>query len=329
MNILPVNQHDIYFNSAYYSLHELTGFGKSFCMVFKREDSIIMKPFLLNKLDVKQAENSYYYEIRGAYGYNGIIKNTSNLKFIADFKEYFTEFCIRNNVVSSFFRFHPVLKNEIESQIINPDTKDRDVVVIDLSKDYDYIWSREFNCKTRNVIRKAFKSEHQVLVYENPSQEQIDRFIQIYRGRMQVLNAKKFYFFNEEYFNRTFIQLKGMAYLANVVNKDGEVLCSSIFYHSGDYFHYHLSARTAQADNSVNNFLIDRMINYAKNKGAKFLNLGGGRTAAPNDTLFLFKKSFAKELTPFHYEFRIYNHQVYELINSGFGHVVQVQRNVP
>jgi hypothetical protein len=102
--------------------------------------------------------------------------------------------------------------------------------------------------------------------------------------------------------------------LFNVLDKNTNVVCSSIFFHYGDYFHYHLSGRSEQANNAVNNFLLDEAVKFAQKKGAKKFHLGGGRTSNPDDSLLKFKGSFSKTKFPFYIGKKIHNQQVYDEI---------------
>jgi len=60
--------------------------------------------------------------------------------------------------------------------------------------------------------------------------------------------------------------------------------------------------------------MIDQAVIFAQSKNIKYMHLGGGRTSDPSDSLFHFKKTFSKFLLPFHYEIRIFNFQIYELL---------------
>lgn len=102
--------------------------------------------------------------------------------------------------------------------------------------------------------------------------------------------------------------------LFNVIDSECEVVCSSIFFQYGDYFHYHLSGRNNKADNSANSFLIDRALDFAKNNGAKLFHLGGGRSSDADDSLFRFKKNFSKQILPFYIGKRIHNQAIYSQV---------------
>ena len=116
---------------------------------------------------------------------------------------------------------------------------------------------------------------------------------------------------NRDLFFNTFNYLKRHALFFNIYNHDNELVCASIFFHYGDYFHYHLSGRSAKADNSVNNYLIDSAAVFAQDKGAKYFHLGGGRSKSEDDSLLKFKNSFSKQTLPFYIGKKIHNQEIY------------------
>ncbi|TDD99422.1 HAD family hydrolase [Flavobacterium cellulosilyticum] len=314
----PIAQQDIYFTSDYYQLYEHGEEYSAFCFIFEKNENLAVFPFIKKEINVLGYNlDKKYYDIKGAYGYNGILSNITDKEILLEFHNSFTNYCVDNNVIASFIRLHPLLKNENLSSTFNELIKNRDVVAIDLTKTYLEIWNSEYSTKNRNMIRKAYKLGHKIQVLSDPSIKDIDKFIEVYHHSMDLANAEKFYYFNKSYFINTFKYLKDYTYLFNVLDENETVVCSSIFYHYGDYFHYHLSGRNCLVDNSVNNFMIDKAVEFAQQKGAKILHLGGGRTSSPDDSLFLFKKNFSKLLLPFYYEKKIYNNAVYvDIINQ-------------
>ena len=316
---LPLNQQDIYFTPEYYRLYENNGNGKAYCFVYKEGENYCLNPFLKTELSpIRKSITKVYYEVRGVYGYNGIITNSEDPKFISNFHIAFNKFCIDSNIVTSFSRFHPLIKNESLSRKFDLLNKDRDVVALDLTQSYNDIFKNEYSTKARNMIRKSIKNQFKIEIIDNPTREEILEFKTIYIKKMESLNAKEFYFFSEQYFIDIFNILSKNAYLLRVVNEQNELMCASIFFHYKNYFHYHLSARSGIPDNSASSFMIDQAVQFAKSKNIKFLHMGGGRTSDPHDTLFHFKKTFSKFLLPFHYEIRIFNFQIYELLLSKY-----------
>ena len=67
---------DIYFEPEYYSLYQNYGDGLAQCFVFENENGIAVYPFLKNLITPLGYElDKEYYDIQGAYGYNGLISS--------------------------------------------------------------------------------------------------------------------------------------------------------------------------------------------------------------------------------------------------------------
>ena len=153
---LPSTCRDVYFTPEYYSLYENYGDGEAKCFVFEKEGEIALYPFLINPISPLGFKlDKEYYDIQGAYGYNGLISSTDNKAFIADFWNDFDAFCQEHDFVAEFMRFHPLLNNHL---LASPEMKtflSRNTVGLDLTD--DDIWMHQISSKNRNMIRKAEK----------------------------------------------------------------------------------------------------------------------------------------------------------------------------
>lgn len=313
-NHLPDNlSKDIYFEPNYVKLFEKLGEGKVTSFTFKKATNVANYTFLLNSINSLGFNlQSNYFDIQSAYGYNGIITNTFETSFIDDFYDAFDDYCTQNNIIAEFVRFHPLLENQKFSLSHLRVILDRETVALDLNQSYNEIWSNEYSSKNRNMIRKAQNLGYLCKILTNLSIAEIDQFISIYYNNMERVGADKYYFFNKEFFYNTFSYLREYVYLFNILDNKAQVVCSSIFFHYGDFFHYHLSGKSEKADNSVNNFLIDEAIKFAQSKSAKSFHFGGGRSNAPDDSLLKFKSNFSKTRLPFYIGKKIHNQEVYE-----------------
>lgn len=303
---------DIYYDLKYLKVFEAYGEGEPECFYFAQENQFAVYPFLKNSVNELGFDlDSDYIDIQGAYGYNGVLTNSYNPDFIDSFYRSFSEFCLENNIIAEFTRFNPLIGNHKFSEKYLNVFMDRETIALDLTKTYSDIWENEYSSKNRNMIRKARKIGYTTEVYRNPPESEIERFIFIYNCNMQMVNATNYYFFNRDFFFNTFNLLRDCAHLINVLDNSGEVVCSSIFLHYGDYFHYHFSGRVNGSDNSVNSFLLDEAVKYAKELGAKIFHLGGGRSSAPDDSLLKFKSNFSITRLPFCIGKKVHNQAVY------------------
>ena len=252
-----------------------------------------------------------FYDIQGAYGYNGVISNSEDPHFINSFYKEFDKYCLQNNIIAEFTRFHPILENYKFSDHHRNVIYDRETVMLDLRKKHEDIWKEDYSSKNRNMIRKAEKNGYICDILFKPDKMNIDQFIDVYTANMIAVKADPFYFFSDTFFYNTFDLLKEYVHLFNIRNSDDQLLSSSIVFKYGNFVHYHLSGRSKEADNSVNNYLIDQMVKFGQENNANILHLGGGRSNDPNDSLLKFKLSFSKVTKPFHIGKKIHNQDVY------------------
>ena len=200
---------DVYFTPEYYSLYQNYGDGEAFCFDFEKDGNLALYPFLKNPITPLGYElDKEYYDIQGAYGYNGIISSTENPEFIAAFWEAFDAYCQENAIIAEFTRFHSLLNNQ---RLASPQMKtlySRHTVSLDLSLTEDEIWKNQISSKNRNMIRKAEKEG--VTIVES---DDYDTFKRLYDGTMTNLHAMDFFFFPQAYYDEYKLTFKGRSML--------------------------------------------------------------------------------------------------------------------
>lgn len=301
---------DVYFTPEYYSLYQNYGDGEAQCFVFEKDGNIALYPFLKNPITPLGYQlDMEYYDIQGAYGYNGLIASTDDVGFITEFWREFDAWCQENDVVAEFMRFHPLLNNQ---KLASPKMKtffSRHTVALDLSLSLDEIWTHQFSSKNRNMIRKAEKEG--VTIVESDDYE---TFRKLYDSTMTNLNAEGYYFFPQSYYDeyKASFRDNSILYFAML---DGKVIASSMFMFGQDYAHYHLSARDREYSKyAANNLILWHGIQKAKERGCKWFHFGGGTTGEENDSLLLFKQNFSKTKIEFWIGKRVHNTEVYDSI---------------
>ena len=317
--MLPTRAKDVYFTPEYYSLYQNYGDGEAFCFVFEKDAECVLYPFLKNAITpLGYRLDKEYYDIQGAYGYNGIISSSDNPEYIAAFWASFDEWCQENDVIAEFTRFHPLLNNQ---KLASPEMKtiySRHTVSLDLSLSEDDIWKTQFSSKNRNMIRKAEKEG--VTIVES---DVYDVFKQLYDGTMTNLHAEGFYFFPQAYYKEYKETFKGKSMLC-LAMYEGKPIAGSMFMFSDGYAHYHLSGRDREFSRyAANNLILWYAIRKAKERGCKWFHFGGGTTGDESDSLLKFKKEFSKTETEFWIGKRVHNHAIYDEI------VRQWQTNYP
>lgn len=303
---LPSHRRDIYFTPEYYSLYENNGEVR--CVIYEDGGEMALYPFLMNPITTLGYKlDREYYDIQGAYGYNGLITSCDSADFLAGFWNGFDSFCEEQHIIAEFMRFHPLLNN---LNLASPQMStffSRNTVGVNLTA--DDIWADEISSKNRNMIRKALKEGVEIV-----ESDDYQTFRRLYDETMTDLHAESFYYFPEQYYGdfRQAFKEKGMLCLARV---EGRTIAGSMFMFSDDYAHYHLSARDRSCSRyAANNLILWYALQKARERGCKWFHLGGGTTGMENDTLLRFKKDFGKTLCEFWIGKRIHNDPVYQSV---------------
>jgi len=315
INKLPENQQDVYFTPEYYKLYEKYGDGKAKCFVFELDSKIALYPFLINSIDNSiYGLNNEYFDIQGAYGYNGVISSNYDDDFITEFHKKFSNYCRENNIVAEFTRFHPLLNNYKFSKNHLTVIKDRQTVKLDLSKSDEEIWTNDYSKSNRNKIRKAEKSNIEVSISD--LEEDYKVFYEIYSNTMKGVGAGLYYFFDYEYF-MNFRKLLANNQKLIVAKYEGKIVSALFLMIRGEYAHIHLSGSVYEyLKFGVNNKIKHNATIIGREFGAKCFHFGGGNSANIEDPLFKFKANFSKERAAFFIGKKIHNEDIYNKVCS-------------
>jgi hypothetical protein len=315
LSTLPLDQQDIYFSPEYYQLYEEYGDGKAQCFIFEKDGEIALYPFLINSVNELGFDlDTDYYDIQGAYGYNGVISTSYEDSFISSFYKAFDDYILNNNIIAEFTRYHPIIQNDLFSVNMNI-IEDRKTVFLDISKEYDYIWNNCYSGINRNMIRKALKNNISILVSDKSDDYSL--FFDIYMRTMENIGADKYYYFSDGYFKNFKVLLSNNHKLI-LAKIDDKLICAMILMFHSEYAHYHLSGRVREFSNTgVNNLILDEAVKIAKKEGCSAFHFGGGTTNLQNDSLLKFKSNFSNDKLTFRIGKKIHNKIVYgEVINQ-------------
>jgi len=307
INKLPIEQQDIYFTPGYYQLYENYGDGIVKCFVFEKDGEIALYPFLINSVNELGYDlDDHYYDIQGAYGYNGIVSSTYDDVFISAFFAAFKNYIHKNHIIAEFTRFQPILENHKFSIDFLDVLYDRNVVVVDLSNFEDTY--NQFSSSAIRGIRKAEKEGIEIEYLEKAHKK--EDFFKLYIETMKRVNSQQALFFNEKYFNDLFSLTELVQFCAVYRN---QVIASTICFKSQKYLHYHLGCSSNDfLQLRPNNILFNEMIKFGCDNKFKKLHLGGGSDKRPENSLLRFKKNFSYTLQPFYIGKKIHNKKIYE-----------------
>lgn len=308
------NYKDIYFMKEYGEIFEKNGEGSLETFYFENNIGSVLYRYLKREIPM-EVEGKKYYDTITPYGYGGpIILEINNIEnkdeLIEEFNKELEKKFESENIVSSFLRFHPLLKNELLLKNNFEIEYNRDTIAINLESE-NIIWDN-IHSKCRNMIRKAEKNNIQIVIKDNPTDKEIEEFYNLYKETMIKNNATKYYLFSKTFFINTFELLEKNIKLVNAVYEN-KIISSAIILEYGDYLHYHFSGSDSNFKKlAATNLLLYKVALYGYENKIKYFHLGGGYLGN-NDSLFKFKETFNKKEK---YEFfigkKIYNKEIYD-----------------
>ena len=313
LSLLSDELQDIYFYPEYVGMYKFIKGTKSLLFTFKEEENIWLHPFLLQPIDSDafSLNGGPWFDIESAYGYGGPLSNTEDKDFLDNANEQFSEWCMENNVVAEFVRFHPVIENEKWASEFHSIKQLRYTLSVKPEGREEHIYN---NPKVRNMIKRTKKNN--INVHKISIDQYFQSFVDVYHQNMERVNADKYYHFNTNYFSELKKLVNKNGYLVGAI-KDEELIGASIFLFGKTNLHYHLSATGDQCDiPGVSNSLIDAGIHICRKNTMNLLHLGGGNSNSENDNLYKFKKSMGNMEHTYSIGWRIHHLDIYNQLKD-------------
>lgn len=310
---------DLFFIKEYVELYEEIEGGH--CEVFEFEHSLgtVYHHFIKKEIPVS-LNYGPYFDLLTPYGYGGPVitelkdKARKN-ELVNFFCLAFQEYCLENNIVSEFVRFHPLFNNAQDFESCYTVLFRRHTTGITLKGFKDPV-QEEFSKSTRKRIRKALRDGVTYRITENPSN--LDHFQEIYLTTMERVGAKESYLFDDTYFSKMIENLGEQIILVEAIY-DSQVIGAELHFHAGPYLHTHLSGTIEGDFNHLSPVYVMTyaIVLWAQEHGVEYIHSGGGVNPGPDDSLYLFKKRFGKN-TEFDYYVgnKIWNQEVYDQLNA-------------
>ena len=306
--------YDVYWLSGYVKAFYIHGDGNPLLFYYEngstRGINVVMQRDIAKDVRFRGViEEGMYYDFATPYGYGGwIIEGEGKEKLFSSYENWIEN----NRVISEFVRFHPIVKNHINTDSFYEVIQLGEVVHIDMDSP-DIIW-KNISSKNRNHIRQAIKND--VRIYNGRYPEIYDKFRIIYNKTMDRDNAEKYYYFDKMFYESV---LNDLSQNAQVfwAEKNGKVIAASIIIGANGFLNYHLSGSIREYSNlAPTNLLLYQVALWGCANGYKSLYLGGG-VGSSEDSLFRFKRAFYRgELNRFFIGKKIYDYQKYEeLVN--------------
>ncbi len=286
---------DIYFEEKYGRLYEKIENGKVDIFEYKNELGSIRTMFIKREIPMK-IDNKTYYDLITPYGYGGpiivdCIDNISRQKLVQEYYKSFKTYCEANDIVSEFIRFHPILENHNDFKDIYNVQYMRKTLGTNL-KDFDDPIQSEFSKKCRNVIRRALRNGITFKIEKNP--DKIDEFKDIYYSTMDRNNASEYYYFDDEYFDNIINNFKENVILVKAIYEE-KTIAAGLYFIFNKIIHEHLSGTLNEYLELSPAYILGYAVTlWGKENGYELIHHGGGRSNSEDDSLFKFKKKFAK-----------------------------------
>ena len=288
--------HDIFHTWGWHAAFEGIDERRSFAYIWRDRRGILFHPFHLRPIEGGGTD------IETVYGYSGPLSSNDDPQFLKDAWSPYTRWCADQGVVSEFFRFNPLLGNQVWAPPGMSVTLDRQTVVVDLSQGPEALWSG-YEQTQRSRVRKAERGG--LVVEDRPLAVDPTALGAFYRAAMAEIGAAKSYFFPDEHFVRLG-ELFGENAREFRVTQGSSLMATALFLRESGRLHYHLAA-TPRATRAAcpTNLLLHRAALWGMEHDCRILHLGGGRTAAPSDDLLAFKRQFSRSRTEFIFGTRI------------------------
>ena len=290
VNTMP--NHDVYYLSGYVKAFQSHGDGNPILVWWQYRDLIGVCVLMIRDIADDMYFNSLnkrcFFDAITPYGYGGFIfsrKPNEEEQYILS--EEFKRVLREQGIISVFFRFHPILKNALNSQNLCHVINLGKTISLDL-KDEETIWNN-ITSKNRNVIRKAKKLG--VEIHHGKGIELLHQFKTIYDETMRSDHANDYYFFKEDFYNSVAVNLSEN-YEVFYASLDKEIISMAIIIFDNTQLHYHLSgSKREYRSYAPSNLLLYQIALWGLENGYKTFHLGGG-VGAGEDPLYKFKAAF-------------------------------------
>ncbi len=294
--------YDFYHYRAYQELEAHRIQGKAYAYYSSFNSGELFLPFILRPIPNELNPGSRkIFDSTTAYGYPCPLFNIRNShdEVITRKRliEEFLQFVKNMNVVSIFIRMHPLV--HVFPEVLEPLgclLFHGETVWLDLNATDEELL-RQTRSTTRNEINKLIQNNY--IVRLSQDNRDLSIFNRLYEENMKRINAARWYFFGEKYFQQLAAALEEQLYIC-LVEKEGAPCCAALFPVTNGIVQYHLSGSAdAFSGQPVTKLMLHYVRNWAKVQGYASMHLGGG-LGARNDSLSLFKSGFSKLRAPFY-----------------------------
>ncbi|MCP6758877.1 MAG: GNAT family N-acetyltransferase [Fischerella sp. CENA71] len=259
-------------------------------------EKIFFLPYLIRRCDnlFGEEEIPEVFDVVSPYGYPGILLSETAANS-PDFLELAINnliFVLRNqNICSAFFRLHPILNQGLE-KIYSPDICKitGETVAINLNLSHEEIWTQTHSSHRKIINRQK---RNGITVKMVLLDEYLENFLEIYYETMERVGAAKLYYFSQDFFWELSKKLTNNLHLS-IVEFENEIMSACLFTECCGIVQSYLSGtKNKFLKFSPDKIMFDYVRFWAKERGNKFMHLGGGYRGT-TDGIYDFKSGFSK-----------------------------------
>lgn len=302
--VMSFENYDVYYLSGYVTTFYINGDGEPRLLYYEEPELRAIYVYMKRITDIEGV-----YDSITPYGYGGVLfEGDTSIDNLKKFWNAYVEMMKEEHIVDNFVRFHPLLGNAVVTKNISNVVELGRTVAMDLSSP-EIIWAN-ITSKNRNMIRKAEKNG--VEIHHGRELSLFSDFKRIYDDTMRRDNAEEYYFFNNDFYESIYRDLKDHYEFFYAV-LDGRIIAISIMIFANDKLHYHLSASEAEYRNlAPSNLLLYKAALWGYEQGFKSFHLGGG-VGSEEDGLYKFKAAFNRN-SDYHFSVgkEIFDQEMYD-----------------
>jgi len=315
-NLLPPQSHSPFFSPWYYQAHHAVDQDEVECFwAYQDEQNYLFYPYIKKSINaLGYCLGDEYFDISGAYGYNGPLGAVEDDGFIQYFNKQLCDHLRISKVVTEFVRYCPITENRKYHSYTNQiDVLDN--VYVSLANGLDWIWNESLGRRVRTAIRKgeSYNLHSSIFLGEEITQEEMKCFYNIYTSTMDRNAADGFYYFDFDFFTGMLKYMGKMLLLAITYLEDKAITAELVIQDGCNAFGFLGGTLSEYYSYKANTFQRWELLKYLSALGIEKYSMGGGATRG--DSIYEFKMSFAKGCeNPFFIGTKVHLPDVYDEI---------------
>lgn len=316
---IPHPRRSVHFSPGYARTQEIGCGGEAWCAI--ADDGgwpFVMQPFLLRTDDPGRVITE------SLYGYGGPVSSAEAPELwpaiLLALEGGLTEFRMQRGVVCERTVLAPFMvenQRKIYEAMGVPTKHVKDVVVLptDLAS-----LDAGMSDKRRAGVFKAKRDG--ITVRRTASLgHSLSRFWELYKGTMDKVGAAPRWRFARQYFEAHLRELRHRAVLVEAIihgEKNGSctIVSSALVLVDGAEAQYQFAGNSGVS--GASDLLVLEAAAVARDAGCLTLDLGGGVTAAADDSVFWYKSTFSPRRRPVYVVERVYDQQAFDKASDGY-----------